>query len=67
MQLAVKGIYFGWEQDLQISVLKSTGRDNELDGRLAACVRCHLAHAAWFAHVPYLRQSHDGSILREPA
>ena len=47
--------------------LKSTGRDRSWTGDYVACGRCHLAHAAWFAHVPYLLPSHGGSIPREPA
>ena len=40
---------------------KSTGRDSIWTGDYAACGRCHLAHAAWVANVPYLLQGHDGS------
>ena len=41
-----------------VFTLKSTGQDRSWTGDYAACGRCHLAHAAWFAHVPYLLQSH---------
>ena len=43
--------------------LKSTGRDRSWTGDYAVCGRCHVAQAAWFRHVPYLLQSHDGSIV----
>ena len=59
------------EAELSLTVfslpLKSTGRDRSWTGDYAACGRRHLAHAAWFAHIPYLLQSQDGSIPREPA
>ena len=35
-------------------ILKLIGRDRSWTGDNAACGRCHLAHAAWFAHIPYL-------------
>ena len=47
--------------------LKLTGRDRSWTGDYAACGHCHLAHAAGFAHVPYLLPSHDGSIPCELA
>ena len=50
-----------------VSPLKSTGQDRSWTGDYAACGRCHLAHAAGFAHGPYLLPSHDGSIPHEPA
>ena len=54
-------IYVGIRQNY----LKSTGRDRSWTGDYAVCGRCHLAPTAWFAHVPYLLQSDDGSIPRE--
>ena len=36
------------------TLVKSTGRDRSWTGDNAACGRCHFAHAAWSAHVPYI-------------
>ena len=48
--------------------LKLTGRVRSWTGDYAACGRCHLAHAAWFAHVPYLLPSVMTGVSRaEPA